>query len=84
MTSNQQSSNEVHIWPALLDVIIATLMIILLFMIIQYISFYLSDALARIELRDRQNQLVEMVNGLVQWYCYRTKKLLSKWLNREA
>lgn len=60
MAAPENSSNEIYIWPALLDVIIATLMIVLLFMIIQYISFFLSDALKRIELRDRQTELAQM------------------------
>ncbi len=58
----QQNRNTMpNIWPALVDVIIATLMILLLFMIIQYITFYLSDALKRIEIKSRQDRLVEMI-----------------------
>ena len=48
-------------WPALVDVIIATLMILLLFMIIQYITFFLSDALKRIEIKSRQERLESMI-----------------------
>jgi chemotaxis protein MotB len=53
-----------NIWPALVDVIIATLMILLLFMIIQYITFFLSDAIKRIEIKNRQDQLIEIIKDM--------------------
>ncbi|MCK4390184.1 MAG: OmpA family protein [Desulfobacterales bacterium] len=60
-----QSRNTMpNIWPALVDVIIATLMILLLFMIIQHISFFLSDALKRIEIKNRQGRLVQMIKDM--------------------
>jgi hypothetical protein len=44
----KRSDNIQDTWPGLVDVIIATMMILLLFMIIQYIMFFLSDAVKRI------------------------------------
>ena len=61
-----RESNTSHVWPALVDVITATLMILMLFMIIQYISITLSDAVKRLELKDRQKELEEMVASMVQ------------------
>jgi chemotaxis protein MotB len=66
-----------NIWPALVDVIIATMMILMLFMIIQQIVFFLSDALRRVEIKNRQDQLVQLIKegeeqgtipkGVIQW-----------------
>jgi len=58
----QNRNTTPNIWPALVDVIIATLMILLLFMIIQYITFYLSDALKRMEIKSRQDCLEELIS----------------------
>lgn len=62
--SHDQDESTLNIWPALVDVIIATLMILLLFMIIQYITFFLSDALKRMEIKSRQDQLVAMITEM--------------------
>lgn len=62
--NNIRENTLPNIWPALVDVIIATLMILLLFMIIQYITFFLSDALKRIEIKNRQDQLIEMIKDM--------------------
>lgn len=59
---HQNRNTMPNIWPALVDVIIATLMILLLFMIIQYITFYLSDALKRMEIKSRQDRLEELIS----------------------
>jgi len=59
--STPQDSILPNVWPALVDVIIATLMILMLFMILQQIVFFLSDALKRIEIRNRQDLLVQMI-----------------------
>jgi len=61
MTTNETLSNT---WPALVDVIIATLMILLLFIIIQYLSFFLSDALKRMDIIERQSHLQEMISKM--------------------
>ena len=56
------SDNLKDTWPGLVDVIIATMMILLLFMILQYIMFFLSDAVKRMEIRQRQTRLEQLVS----------------------
>lgn len=66
--ADQKSANRepqlLNIWPALVDVTIATLMILLLFMVLQHIVFFLSDALKRMEIRSRQDQMVSMIKEM--------------------
>jgi chemotaxis protein MotB len=57
----KRSNNIEDTWPGLVDVIIATMMILLLFMIIQYIMFFLSDAVKRMEIRHRQERLEQLI-----------------------
>ena len=64
MLSDQGAKEGPNVWPALVDVIIATLMILLLFMIIQYLAYYLNDALRQMKIKQRQNQLVELIHDM--------------------
>lgn len=49
------------IWPAVVDVIIASLMILILLQIIQYIMFYMDDAILRMAIKARQNRMVTLI-----------------------
>ena len=64
MHTGQNAKDGPNVWPALVDVIIATLMILLLFMIIQYLAYYLNDALRQMKIKQRQNRLVELIHNM--------------------
>ena len=66
MDAPGENDVDSYVWPGLVDVIIATLMIMLLFMIIQHITFFLSDAMKRLDIRSRQDSLITMIQNLEQ------------------
>jgi len=68
MKQNNNATNDslLNIWPALVDVVIATLMILLLFIIIQYLAFFLSDALKRMDILERQGRFEAMFNDMIK------------------